>query len=588
MRLRVCGSAGQLIFYSAPGCASLADQSPWGEACACHSFLKVARILVLDRRETSSPSFVELPGHGLGRNAPRYVLCGSTGKGDDVRRRLAVFAIAAALISGVWSPAASAAPNNNNAKKLLEAVTAAGVMQHEQALQQIADANGGTRASGTPGYEASVDYVVGQLTAAGYSPQLQEFEFPFFEELSPAVLEQVEPGSVSYETASFTFSGSGDVTAPATMVDVQLPPAPVPSSTSGCEPEDFDGFPEGNVAVIQRGTCTFAVKATNAEAAGASAVVIFNEGQPGRTDVVLGTLGGPVVTIPVVGASFATGEELNGVPGLVLHVSTDTISEARTTWNVIAETTSGSDDNVVVVGAHLDSVVAGPGINDNGSGSSTILEVALQMEKVKPRNTVRFIWFGAEELGLLGSTHYVSQLDAAQIADIALNLNFDMVGSPNFVRFVYDGDNSAFPVGTGSSEGPPGSGYIEKVFVDYFSSRGLASEPTAFDGRSDYGPFIEVGIPAGGLFTGAEGIKTPEQAAVYGGTAGAPYDPCYHQACDTVANVNPTAIDQMSDAVAFSVITFAQNTEGVNGVRGKGNFKPEKLDPARRGPQAGG
>ena len=255
-----------------------------------------------------------------------------------MRRRLAVLAVAAALISGVWSPAASAAPNNNNAKKLLEAVTAAGVMQHEQALQQIADANGGTRASGTPGYEASVDYVVGQLTAAGYSPQLQEFEFPFFEELSPAVLEQVEPGGASYETASFTFSGSGDVIAPATMVDVQIPPAPVPSSTSGCEPEDFDGFPDGNVAVIQRGTCTFAVKATNAEAAGASAVVIFNEGQPGRTDVVLGTLGGPVVTIPVVGASFATGEELNGVPGLVLHVSTDTISEARTTWNVIAET----------------------------------------------------------------------------------------------------------------------------------------------------------------------------------------------------------------------------------------------------------
>jgi Peptidase family M28. len=140
-------------------------------------------------------------------------------------------------------------------------------------------------------------------------------------------------------------------------------------------------------------------------------------------------------------------------------------------------------------------------------------------------------------------------------------------------------------VGPTASEGPPGSGYIEQVFVDFFSSRGLATEPTAFDGRSDYGPFIDVGIPAGGLFTGAEGIKTPEQAAVYGGTAGDAYDHCYHQACDTVANVNTTAIDQMSDAVAYSVITFAQNTEGVNGVKGKGNVKPRNID-AVTGPQA--
>jgi Zn-dependent M28 family amino/carboxypeptidase len=502
-----------------------------------------------------------------------------------MRNRLLGVAVVAALVSGMWSSTAGAAPNNNNAQKLTEAVTPAGVMRHAQALQDIADANGGTRASGTPGYDASVDYVVAQLTAAGYTPELQQFDFPFFEELGPPVLEQVEPNDVSYDTATFTFSGSGDVTAPATLVDVQIPPSPEPSSTSGCEDDDFLGFPEGNIAVIQRGTCTFGEKAVNAQEAGALAVVIFNEGQPGRTDVVLGTLGGPVVTIPVVGASFATGEEMHATPGLVLRVAAATISETRTTWNVIAETASGSDDNVIVVGAHLDSVVAGPGINDNGSGSSTILEVAIQMEKVKPRNTVRFIWFGAEELGLLGSEYYVSQLTQDQIDDIALNLNFDMVGSPNFVRFVYDGDNSAFPVGPTASEGPPGSGYIEKVFVDFFASRGLASEPTAFDGRSDYGPFIDVGIPAGGLFTGAEGIKTPEQAEVYGGTAGAPYDHCYHEPCDTIANVNVTAIDQMSDAVAYSVITFAQNTEGVNGVKGKGNFKPRNIDPVT-GPQA--
>jgi Zn-dependent M28 family amino/carboxypeptidase len=502
-------------------------------------------------------------------------------------RRGFVALVVAVALTGITGPVANAAPNNNNAKKLLEAVTPAGVMEHEQAFQQIADANGGTRASGTPGYEASVDYVVGQLTAAGYAVEVQAFAFPYFEESSE--LQRLSPGTADYASDVLTFSPSGDVTAPATLIDVEIPPGPLPtSSTSGCEPEDFAGFTPGNIAVVQRGTCTFAVKAANAQAADASAVVIFNEGQVGRTAVIDGTLGGPVVTIPVVGASFATGEELYGLrdEGLVLRVNAVVIEETRTTWNVIAETASGRDDNVVVVGAHLDSVVEGPGINDNGSGSSTILEIALQMEKVKPRNTVRFMWFGAEESGLLGSTYYVEQLTPEERADIALNLNFDMVGSPNFVRFVYDGDNSAFPVGPGSAAGPPGSGYIEKVFVDYFASRGLASEPTEFSGRSDYGPFIEVGIPAGGLFTGAEGIKTPEQAAVYGGTAGVPYDVCYHQPCDTIANVNVTAIDQMSDAAAFAVITFAQNTEGVNGEKGKGNFKPKKLDPESRGPLA--
>ncbi|MCA1691854.1 MAG: M28 family peptidase, partial [Actinobacteria bacterium] len=167
--------------------------------------------------------------------------------------------------------------------------------------------------------------------------------------------------------------------------------------------------------------------------------------------------------------------------------------------------------------------------------------------------------------------------------DIAVMLNFDMVGSPNFVRFVYDGDNSAFPVGTNVAAGPPGSGYVEKLFVEYFASRGLASEPTPFSGRSDYGPFIEAGIPAGGLFTGAEEIKTPAQAAIYGGTAGVPYDICYHEPCDTLANVNVTAIDQMSDAAAYAILVLAQNTEGVNGVKGKGNFKPKKLPTESQG-----
>ncbi len=218
-----------------------------------------------------------------------------------------------------------------------------------------------------------------------------------------------------------------------------------------------------------------------------------------------------------------------------MSITSDTESEIRDTYNVIAQTEGGNARRVVQAGAHLDSVVPGPGINDNGSGSASLLEVAEAMADENPVNKVRFSWWGAEELGLLGSTHYVADLTAKQLAKIAMYLNFDMVGSPNYVRFVYDGDNSAFPAGPGVAAGPPGSGDIEQTFHDYFTSQGLASEETPFSGRSDYGPFIAEGIPSGGLFTGAEGVKTAAQAAVYGGEAGVAYDHCYHRPATTSA-----------------------------------------------------
>ena len=280
----------------------------------------------------------------------------------------------------------------------------------------------------------------------------------------------------------------------------------------------------------------------------------------GNRDVnFLGTLGGPDATIPVVGASTDVGLDLAD-PGTTARIFVSATSEIRSTVNVIADSPGGRDDRVVVVGAHLDSVAEGPGIQDNGSGSAAILEIALQMADIEPRNKVRFAWWGAEESGLVGSQFYVDNLSKREIKDIALNLNFDMIGSPNFVRFVYDGDGSATPL-----SGPNGSGNIEQVYLDYFAEQNLPVEPTAFSGRSDYGPFIAVGIPAGGLFTGAEGIKTEEQAETYGGTAGEQYDPCYHLACDTFENISEEALDQMSDAAAHSVLTFAMTTSSVNG-----------------------
>jgi Zn-dependent M28 family amino/carboxypeptidase len=211
------------------------------------------------------------------------------------------------------------------------------------------------------------------------------------------------------------------------------------------------------------------------------------------------------------------------------------------------------------------SVPERPGINDIGSGSGGILEIAevFAEQDRTPRNKLRFMWYGAEDIGLVGSTKYVEGLTQGEKDDILAMLNFDMIGSPNYARYVYDGDGTAGP------EGPTGSGFIEDVFVDYFASQGLFNEPTAFDGRSDYGPFIAEGIPAGGLFTGAEQPKTAAQVSQYGGIVGAQLDPCYHAACDTFAGTGDgpgatapglglVALDQMSDAAAHTVLFFSK------------------------------
>jgi Zn-dependent M28 family amino/carboxypeptidase len=476
-----------------------------------------------------------------------------------VRRAAIVATVVGSLFATSALPIVEAAPST--ARLLERAVTVRGIEKHLDAFQAIASANGGTRAASTDGYDISADYVVDQLKQAGYTPEIFEFEYDSFEVVSPAEVSLLKPfvGSLTEPNniSTFTYSGSGDVEGALKAVDVG-------SATSGCEPEDFTEPLAGAIAVIKRGGCPFLDKATNAVAAGASAVIIFNDGAaPDRFDAVQGTLGQPF-EIPVVSASAGAGYYLavaasqSGTGG----VSTETINDRKSTFNVIAQTTLGDPENVVMLGAHLDSVAEGPGINDNGSGSATILEIAIQANKLPALNNgIRFGFWGAEELGLIGSTEYVASLDEAALGKIALNLNFDMVGSPNYARFVYDGDGSS-----GDAAGPKGSGAIENAFLNYFTSKTLATAPTAFDGRSDYGPFIDAGIPAGGLFTGAEGIKTADEVALFGGTADVAYDVCYHQACDIRTNINRQGLIEMSRAAANVTGFFAQSTLTVNGV----------------------
>jgi Zn-dependent M28 family amino/carboxypeptidase len=473
-------------------------------------------------------------------------------------------ALATAVIASPGGAAAGSVPDDGTrlATKLVEEVKLNAVNRHLVALQRLADQNNKTRASGTPGYEASAKYVADRLTDAGYNVQIQEFQFDFEQTLAESA-SVVTPAPRTLNPRVMRYSPNtpvGGVTAPISTVPG------LPGDTSpGCELSDFTGTYTGTIVVIQRGSCPFQQKHDNAVAKGAVGVLVYNN-TADPNEIVAGRLTDATTgRIPIGGLSRAEGEALVAdlARGTVtVRLELRVLKERRASRNVIAETRTGRSDNVVMSGAHLDSVLAGPGINDNGTGSAAQLELALQLADEPVRNKVRFAWWGAEESGLVGSTYYVSQLSFEEQLNIAMYLNYDMIGSPNFARFIYDGDDSD---NTGAPAGPTGSGPIEDVFEAYFTGRGLTHEGTDFTGRSDYGPFIAVAIPAGGLFTGAEGRKTAEQAARYGGTAGQPYDACYHQACDTLFNVNRTVLDQNADAMAWATGLFAIDTSAVNG-----------------------
>jgi Zn-dependent M28 family amino/carboxypeptidase len=453
------------------------------------------------------------------------------------------------------------------------AVTVDGVMRHLEAFQEIADQYDGNRGAGTAGYEASGEYVEKVLQTAGYETERQYFDFVYDKVVSTS-LDEVSPDQRSIEHNPMSYSPStpvGGVTAALA--------APTGAAT-GCATADWTGFPAGSIALISRGTCAFAVKSQMAKAAGAVAAIVYNNGDGALN----GTLGGPGDDYaPITGVTQAEGQALlakvNG-GGVTVRFDLQKIVEGRTTFNLIAETTTGRDDNVVMLGAHLDSVDDGAGINDNGSGSAGILETAVQLAEVnKLNNKVRFAWWGAEELGLLGSEHYVGDLaenNPDELKRIATYLNFDMIGSPNFKIGVYDADQSTYeaPVTV-----PAGSIETEDVLTSYFDGIGQPWVDTEFSGRSDYQAFIENGVPASGLFTGGDGVKTAKEVEMFGGTAGITYDPNYHTPADDITNVSTTALDIMSDAIAHATITLAQSTESINGARSAGKSgKPHPVE----------
>jgi Zn-dependent M28 family amino/carboxypeptidase len=434
-------------------------------------------------------------------------------------------------------------------------------------LQDIANANGNTRAVGTSGYDASVDYVVGKLRDKGFDVQTVQFDAHVFHS---------DPGSVTIgdktlEARALEFSPGTPpigVTGPLVAVPVDKDP--------GCHASDYDGLPvNGAVVLVDRGTCSFALKEDAAVQRGAVAMIVAD-------NVIEEHMGGTLgentdVKIPVVSVGKADGALLRSDSGpatLKLTAETKTL-HAR---NVVAQTRTGLTSDVVMAGAHLDSVPEGPGINDNGSGVAAVLETALQLgSSPQIHNAVRFGFWGAEELGLVGSRKYVESLDVNALKDIALYLNFDMLASPNPGYFTYDGDQSMPSDTRGDPVVPEGSAGIERSLVAYLKSAGKTAQDTSFDGRSDYDGFTAAGIPSGGLFSGAEAKKTEEQAKLWGGAADQPFDPNYHKSTDTLNHIDRTALGINGGGVAYAIGLYAQDLVGRNGVPVRGDRTRHEL-----------
>jgi Zn-dependent M28 family amino/carboxypeptidase len=421
-----------------------------------------------------------------------------------------------------------------------------GAFRHLQALQEIANANGGNRAAGTPGHDRSAEYVATRLQEAGYAVRFEEFEFPYFEERGPPILQAVAPDGRPEPVSTGAVrtlgnSGSGDVTVRLRAVNLQLGEGTPPASASGCDAADFKEFELGALALVRRGTCPFQVKVDNAVTAGAAGVVIMNEGTDGRVDMFSGQLG-KAAAIPVVGISYEHGRALAAAAradtGARVHLAVNTATGKRPTRNVLAETAAAGEGLLIVVGAHLDSVAEGPGINDNGSGSAAVLEAALRLAKELANSRVRFAFWSAEENGLIGSRHHVAALSDAERGRIAVYINLDMVGSPNFVRYV---------------QGPTADGAAaaarRELLADFRESNLPVEDRIGTRFGSDDATFSQKNVPTIGLYTGAGGPKSETQATMFGGVAGRPFDACYHRACDTTENINREVLEQSTHAL---------------------------------------
>jgi Zn-dependent M28 family amino/carboxypeptidase len=500
-------------------------------------------------------------------------------------------------LAAVPSVRAAAAPAscdtqvNDTPSKLLPCITTGDLWNHMQNFQAIADANPSpadghpSRNSGEPGYKASADYVAQLMAQAGYDVHIQTYKFDYFAYAAVPTFSEVSPTAHDYAVTTEFNPGQSTGTANASLQPaggIVIPPTATPSSASGCTAADFSGFVQGRIALIQRGTCTFSQKVQNAQNAGASGVIIFNEGNPGRTAVFAGSLSS-IPTIPVAFTSFAIGNDLltqynqavaNNTPLPTMSLTIKGIVKPNTDdYNVIADSKGGDPNHVVVVDAHLDAIY-GAGMLDNASGSATILDIAQQMKNVNPRNKLRFIWFGGEELGLFGSAAYINSLSSNDLSHIGYDLDADVTATPNYILGVLDPAGPDLFGRTVTQTFPnrvyKASTIARDYAIGYYNSIDKNHElfsPVGTDAIS----FNQVGIPASGVLTGQDCCKSQAEVDLFGGTTGN-YEGnlgtsdggCVDNPflwCDNLSNNDPNVLTFVSKAFATMVVQMAFDTK---------------------------
>jgi hypothetical protein len=443
--------------------------------------------------------------------------------------------------------------SDDTPESIVECMEISNVVSHLQVFQDIADEGDGTRYWNTISYDKSGYYIGGLLAEYGYNVTYQPLELPQFVEGKPAELSIVGKTYINEKVvkeggdfADFLFCGGGSVTAEVQAIDIMDPDSG--TTTSGCELEDFVDFVAGNIALVQYGGCGYSAPIANAILAGASAVIMFNEGTEGREGII------PVYTlqlqpmetgIPVLATTFSVGVEL-AVDGTTATVVVDAVTTMGKTFNIIAETYGGDPENVLVLGAHLDSEILGPGIQDDGSGSAALIEIAIQFANVNPVNKIRFAWWAAEEVGLVGSTFYVESLPDYEVESIIAYLNYDMIGSSNWVIYLEAAD----------AEGGMGPADIIR---EYYIANDIPWDE-GFGGvcYTDPCAFFAAGIAYADTYTGSGEIMSEEQVEKYGrGVAGVAHDSCYHVACDTIDNIGQDILEINSKALAYTTVRFA-------------------------------
>lgn len=464
---------------------------------------------------------------------------------------------AAALLGGCAS--APPAPAVDLARDLSEKVGVDGMDTHLKKLQEIADANKNSRAEGTPGYDASVDYVAQALRDKGFDVQT-----PTYERLGV-----VSPGQPRLAASGRTFPVDQASLLTGTPKGGLRASVARPQKPAGCAATDYGSKKvTGDIAVVDDTGCSIVEKQKAAVDEGAvGLLVVSDRGQQGSPRGLFSPGYYSDLKVPVAVIDNATDAALRrtSTPVVLTLDAEATMVESR---NVVAQTKTGDTHNVVIAGAHLDSVAKSPGINDNGSGVAALLETALQLgSSPDVKNAVRFGFWGSEEAVLAGSTKYVETLGADELDDIALYLNFDLLASPNAGFFTYDGDQSGQPnPAVPTDTVPTGSAGIERTLAGYLNLAGIRPADMPLGKASDYSPFLTAGIPIGGVTTGAAQRKTEVQERLWGGVAGAAFDRNYHLPGDTIDNINRDALAVTGPAVAFAVGTYAQSIDGVNGV----------------------